>query len=323
MKMKCIVTGAAGFIGSHLCERLIQLGHDVVGIDAFLPYYSPKIKETNLQSLSQQNRFELHRLDLRTDELQLPLSDAEYIFHLAAMPGLTASWTHFDDYMTCNLLATQRLLEAIPRSAPKLQRFILGSTSSVYGKYASGDSAIPTRPFSPYGVTKLAAEHLARAVAENYGLPLVVLRLFSVYGPRQRPDMAYHKFIHALLSDQMITVTGDGRQVRGNTYVYDCVAALVAAMKAPPFEIYNIGGGEAANVWDIIERLEAIAHRKAVIKQVAARPGDQLYTMADTSRFNLHTGWLPQTSLAEGLSQQFLWQLRHLESDQAGIRQAA
>jgi nucleoside-diphosphate-sugar epimerase len=321
--MKCIVTGAAGFIGSHLCERLVQLGHDVIGIDAFHPYYSPQIKETNLQSLRQQSQFELHRLDLRTDDLQLALSDAEYIFHLAAMPGLTASWTSFDEYMTCNLQATQRLLEAIPRGGPKLQRFIHISTSSVYGKYASGDATSPTRPFSPYGVTKLAAEHLARAFAENYGLPLVVLRLFSVYGPRQRPDMAYHKFIDALLTNQVITVTGDGKQMRGNTYIYDCVAALVAAMKAPPFEIYNIGGGEMANVWEIIEKLEQISQRKANIKKAAARPGDQVYTMADTSRFNLHTGWLPQTSLDEGLAQQFLWQLRHLEPHQATIRQAA
>jgi nucleoside-diphosphate-sugar epimerase len=135
--------------------------------------------------------------------------------------------------------------------------------------------------------------------------------------------MAYHKFINALLRDETITVTGDGKQMRGNTYVYDCVAALVAAMKAPPFEIYNIGGGEMANVWDIIQKLEAIAHRKAIIKQAATRHGDQLYTMADTSRFNLHTGWLPQTSLDEGLSQQFLWQLRHLEANQVAVRQAA
>jgi nucleoside-diphosphate-sugar epimerase len=322
--MKCVVTGAAGFIGSHLCERLIQLGHEVVGIDAFIPYYSPKLKEANVQGLLQHPRFALHRLDLRKDDLQLALGEADYVIHLAAMPGLTASWTHFDEYMTCNLQATHRLLRAIPAAAPKLQRFLLGSTSSVYGKYASGDTTTLAKPFSPYGVTKLAAEHLANSYAENYGLPLVILRFFSVYGPRQRPDMAYNKFIQALLTNQPITVTGDGKQVRGNTYIYDCVAAIVASLHAPPFEIYNVGGGEMANVWDIIDKLEEISQRKAVIMRAEARPGDQLYTMADTSRLALHTGWQPQTPLDEGLAQQFAWQQRMLEQSQPiALRRAA
>jgi len=311
--MKCVVTGAAGFIGSHLCERLLQLGHEVAGIDAFIPYYSPALKEANVQHLHVHPRFVLHRLDLRHDDLAEALRDADYVIHLAAMPGLTASWTNFDDYMTCNLLATQRLLDAVKANTVRLQRFLLGSTSSVYGKYASGDETMPTRPFSPYGVTKLAAEHLAYSYAQGHGLPLVTLRFFSVYGPRQRPDMGYHKFIHALLTNQSITVTGDGKQVRGNTYIYDCVAAVAAALEAPPHEIYNIGGGEMADVWEILERLERISGRKAIIKRGPARPGDQRQTFADTSKLHRQTGWQPQTPLEEGLAQQYGWQLRTLD----------
>jgi nucleoside-diphosphate-sugar epimerase len=311
--MKCVVTGAAGFIGSHLCERLLQLGHDVVGIDAFIPYYAPALKEANIRHLHVHPRFVLHRIDLRDDDLRAALHDADYVIHLAAMPGLTASWTNFDDYMTCNVQATQRLLEGVKANTVRLQRFLLGSTSSVYGKYGSGDETMPTRPFSPYGVTKLAAEHLAFSYAQNHGLPLVTLRFFSVYGPRQRPDMGYHKFIHALLTNQAITVTGDGKQVRGNTYIHDCVAAVVAAMEAPQNEIYNIGGGEMADVWDILGRLEKISGRKAITKRGPARPGDQRQTFADTAKLHQHTGWHPQTPLDEGLAQQFAWQQRTLE----------
>ena len=243
--------------------------------------------------------------------------------HLAAMPGLTASWTHFDDYMTCNVQATQRLLEAIRQTQVRLQRFILGSTSSVYGKYASGDESSPTKPFSPYGVTKLAAEHLAHSYAENHGLPLVTLRFFSVYGPRQRPDMGYNKFIQALLAGTPITLFGDGKQVRGNTYIHDCVAAIEASMQAPVHEILNIGGGEMANVWDILSLLERISQRKVKVNKADGRPGDQRYTMADTSRLARHTGWVAQTPLEEGLTQQFLWQQRLHEQQSKEARRAA
>lgn len=308
--MKCVVTGAAGFIGSHLCERLIHLGHEVIGIDSFVPYYSPELKEHNVQWLRQHPRFVLHQRDLRHQPVHDLIHQADFIIHLAAMPGLTASWTHFDDYMSCNVQATQRLLEAVRETQVRLQRFILGSTSSVYGRYASGDESSPTKPFSPYGVTKLAAEQLAHSYAENHGLPLVTLRFFSVYGPRQRPDMGYNKFIQALLTQSPITLFGDGKQVRGNTYIHDCVAAIEASMHAPVHEIYNIGGGEMANVWDILSLLEKISQRKAVVLKAEARPGDQRYTMADTSRLFRATGWLPQTPLEEGLTQQFLWQQR-------------
>lgn len=311
--MKIVVTGAAGFIGSHLSERLIHCGHEVIGIDSFVPYYSPELKRQNVQWLKQHPRFVLHEHDLRYDSVHDIVQSADVIIHLAAMPGLSASWTNFEDYMTCNLQATQRLLDAVRETQVKLHRFILGSTSSVYGKYASGDETAPAQPTSPYGVTKLAAEHLAHAFRENYALPLVVLRFFSVYGPRQRPDMGYNKFIHAILTNSPITVFGDGKQVRGNTYIHDCVAAVEASMQAPLFETFNIGGGEMANVWDILQLLEKISGRKALVNQAAARPGDQRYTLADTSKLTRHTNWLPQTSLVDGLTQQYLWQQRVLE----------
>jgi nucleoside-diphosphate-sugar epimerase len=306
--MRCLVTGAAGFIGSHLCDHLLGLGHEVRGIDAFVPYYAPADKLRNLEGAMTHPRFRLQRLDLRVDPLESALAGAEVVYHLAAMPGLTRSWTDFDGYWTCNVLATQRLLEAIRRSESPHRRIIHASTSSVCGEFACGDESQPTVPVSPYGVTKLAAEHLCRAYADAYGLPIVVLRYFSVYGPRQRPDMGYHKFIAAMIRDEPVTVCGDGKQVRGNTYVADCVEATVAALAAPPGETYNVGGGEPASVWDILRRLEALAGRPARVRQIAARPGDQKHTLADTGKLTAHTGWRPRTTIADGLARQWEWQ---------------
>ena len=206
------------------------------------------------------------------------------------------------------LPGTRQLVESVLRVNPGLKRFVYVSTSSVYGKFASGDETLPTRPVSPYGVTKLAGEQLCRAYGEAYGLPVVALRYFSVYGPRQRPDMGYHKFIRALLCDEPITVYGDGQQVRGNTYVADCVSATVAAVQAPLGEIYNVGGGETASVWDVLARLEALLGVKALVRREPARPGDQRVTGADTSRLHAHLGWQPRIGLGEGLARQAAWQ---------------
>lgn len=306
--MKCLVTGAAGFIGSHLCERLLHDGHEVVGLDAFIPYYPRPIKESNLAGPRGHRRFTFHARDLRTDALHDVVAGAEAIIHLAAMPGLTKSWTDFELYNSCNLSATQRLLEAV-RGLSTLKRFVYASTSSVYGRFGSGDETLPTKPISPYGVTKLAAENLCHA-HEEHGLPLVVLRYFSVYGPRQRPEMGYYRFVHALLHGAPITVFGDGMQVRGNTYIADCVAATVAALQAPVGETYNVGGGEAASVWDILAKLEKITGDRAVVKRDEARPGDQRYTFADTTKLTRHLGWQPRTGLDDGLAQQVAWQRR-------------
>jgi nucleoside-diphosphate-sugar epimerase len=313
--MKCVVTGAAGFIGSHLCEHLLAAGHEVAGLDAFVPYYPRPVKENNLTPARPHPRYQFHEVDLRTATIEPLIAGAEVIFHLAAMPGLPRSWTDFEEYWTCNVLATQRLLEALRRSAGGLRRLVYGSTSSVYGKFGSGDENLPTKPISPYGVTKLAAEHLCRAHAESFDLPVVVLRYFSVYGPRQRPDMGYFRFIDALLRGQPVVVYGDGHQVRGNTYVADCVTATVAAAEAPPGEVYNIGGGEAANVWDILRKLEALAGRRAEVRQEPARPGDQRYTFADTSKLRHHLGWQPRTGLVEGLARQWQWQSERMKDE--------
>jgi nucleoside-diphosphate-sugar epimerase len=310
--MKCVVTGAAGFIGSHLCEELLRGGHQVTGVDAYIPYYPPAIKERNQGNARTHPHYQFQRLDLREAPLDALFADAEVIFHLAAMPGLMQSWTDFEGYWTCNVKATQRLMEAVVRSAGRLRQFIYASTSSVYGSYASGDELMPTRPVSPYGITKLAGEHLCRAYGEAHDLPYVVLRYFSVYGPRQRPDMGYHRFIQALLREEPVTVCGDGQQVRGNTYISDCVSATLAAVGAHRGEIYNIGGGEAATVWDIIHKLEALAGHRARIKQEPARPGDQRYTFADTTKLRRHLGWQPLTTLQDGLARQWEWQKREV-----------
>jgi nucleoside-diphosphate-sugar epimerase len=304
----CVVTGAAGFIGSHLCEKLLALGREVVGIDAFIDYYPRAIKEQNLAACLHHPNFRFHEIDLRRDALDGVLARAEVVYHLAAMAGLTQSWIKFDDYLSCNVQATQRLLEAVRRSAAGLRRFVYASTSSVYGLYASGDESLPTKPVSPYGVTKLAGENLCRAYLDSYELPVVILRFFSVYGPRQRPDMGYHRFIQALLQEEPVVVYGDGQQARGNTFVADCVQATLEATEAAPGEVFNVGGGETANVWEILEKLEAISGRTFVKRREPARAGDQRFTAADTRKLLHHFGWSPRTSLREGLTQQWEWQ---------------
>ncbi len=309
--MHCLVTGAAGFIGSHLCERLLALGHSVVGVDAFVPYYPRPRKEANLAALHARPGFAFRELDLRSGTLAETLNGVEVIFHLAAMAGLAKSWTEFDLYQSCNLTATQRLLEAVREQCgakQTLKRFVHASTSSVYGRFATGDESLPTRPISPYGVTKLAAENLCRCFADEVGLPVVVLRYFSVYGPRQRPDMGYFRFIEAMLKGEPITVYGDGHQVRGNTYIDDCVEATIAAMEAPVGETYNLGGGETASVWEILGKLEKTIGKKPIVRSAEARPGDQRSTFADTSKLSRHLNWEARTPLDEGLRRQVEWQ---------------
>lgn len=305
--MECLVTGAAGFIGSHLCERLLDDGHRVTGIDCFTSYYARRVKERNLAGLRSRKGFEFHELDLTVDEIDFAVRGSEWVFHLAAMAGLVKSWTHFDLYNLHNITATQRLLEAAKGSL-HLNRFIYASTSSVYGRFASGDESLPLRPSSPYGITKLAAENLCRVYADEFAVPAVVLRYFSVYGPRQRPDMGYHKFIQCVLDGQPIALTGDGSQVRGNTYISDCVAATVAAVNAVPGETFNVGGGELVSVMDVIRRIERITGLTAKVQRMPERKGDQKYTGADVSKLTRHTGWTPKVGIDEGLTRQIAWQ---------------
>lgn len=305
--MRCLVTGAAGFIGSHLCERLLADGHEVLGIDCFTPYYPRTVKERNLALCRGHGRFDFRELDLAADNLADAVKGVDWLFHLAAMPGLVRSWTHFDEYNRCNVTATQRLLESV-RTSGSLQRMIFASTSSVYGKYASGDESLPTKPSSPYGVTKLAAEHLCRIFATEFDLPVTILRYFSVYGPRQRPEMGYHLFIDAVLRGRPIPLTGDGLQLRGNTFIDDCVEATVRAVAAEPGEVYNLGGGELVSVIQAIRLIEKLAGKQAIIEQRPPRPGDQIATAADITKLAKRIGWRPATGIEDGLRQQVEWQ---------------
>jgi nucleoside-diphosphate-sugar epimerase len=303
-----LVTGVAGFIGSQLAERLVSEQHSVVGVDCFVPYYRRTIKEWNLRTLNGSPLFEFRELDLRTDELNEVLDDVQVIYHLAAMPGLAASWTDFDLYMNCNLLATHRLVAAA-RSQRSLRAFVQVSTSSVYGRDALGDEQQVPHPVSPYGVTKLAAERLALAYHEAYGLPAVVLRYFSVYGPRQRPDMGIHIFIDKILRGETIRVFGDGEQTRGATFVDDCVTAtLLAADRCAPGDVLNIGGGEAQSVNWIIDTLGELIGRAPAKQFMPKRAGDQAHTLADTTRAQKVLGFQPCTSLRDGLAAQIRWQ---------------
>ncbi|HVK19292.1 MAG TPA: NAD-dependent epimerase/dehydratase family protein [Fimbriiglobus sp.] len=310
--MNCLVTGCAGFIGSHLCERLLADGHRVVGMDCFTAYYPRPVKERNIAPFNSHPNFRFLELDLTADPLGDAVGRADVVFHLAAMPGLNKSWTDFDLYARHNLTATHRLLEAV--KGRSLKKFVYASTSSVYGRYASGDESLPTRPSSPYGITKLAGEQLCRVHHDEFGLPAVVLRYFSVYGPRQRPDMGYHLFINAVLQGKPITLTGDGLQVRGNTYVGDCVEATMQAADAMPGEVFNLGGGELTTVIEVIRKIEYITGRTAIIERHPPRKGDQLATGADVGKLYRHIGWKPTTGLEEGLTRQVEWQRGLIES---------
>ncbi len=316
--MKCIVTGAAGFIGSHLCQALLRAGHEVVGLDSFDPYYPPIVKQRNLLGFLSLPNCRFFRIDLGKDRVDDLLAQAEVIFHLAARPGPARGCTDIDAYWAANVQATQKLLEAVRRSATRLRRFLFASTSAVYGKEARGNEAAPLQPASPYAITKLAAENTCLAYAEAYDVPVVILRYFSVYGPRQRPDMGYHRFIRALLRDEPVVVYGDGHQVRGNTYVDDCVRATLAAVEAPAGEVYNVGGTEPVSVWDVLRKLEGLAGRKVQVRQEAARAGDQRHTLADTARIRTRLGWEPQVRLDEGLARQWAWQAGELKHGDDG-----
>jgi nucleoside-diphosphate-sugar epimerase len=305
--MRVVVTGAAGFVGSHVAEALIAAGHEVVGIDAFIDYYPRSLKEDNLAQLQLDPMFRLCEADLRTALLEPVLEGADVVIHEAAMAGLPRSWTEFETYLTCNVLGTERLLAAA--RAVGVPRYLHISTSSVYGLEAVGDETRPTRPISPYGVTKLAAEHLVEAFVDTYGFNASILRYFSIFGPRQRPDMAYSIFIDALLAGQPITIFGDGEQSRTNTFVSDAVAGTIAAIDgAAAGETYNIGGGEPITVNEAIRTLAAFLEVTPDLRHEAARAGDQRHTAADTTKARLAFGYAPTVGPRDGLVRQARWQ---------------
>ncbi len=306
---RCLVTGAAGFIGSHLTETLLAHGHEVVGVDAFIPYYPRPIKETNLTEILKNPRFTFHEADLRNPVPDHLAEGCDVIFHLAAMAGLMLSWSDLELYSSCNLIATQRMLDTTRKH--KIPQLIHVSTSSVYGKQATGSEDSPLAPFSPYGITKLAAENLCRAYEVNFGLPITILRYFSVYGPRQRPDMAYNILIRALMEHTPFKQYGDGEQTRSNTYVADCVQATLLAWQHREKAIgqtFNVGGGETVSLNQVVALLQELIGEQAIIERFPMRPGDQKHTSANIEKARRLLNYSPTTTVREGLAAQVAWQ---------------
>jgi nucleoside-diphosphate-sugar epimerase len=307
-QQKVIVTGAAGFIGSSLARRLLEHGCQVVGVDSLTDYYDRRIKEANLAPLLTDGRFTLHRrpiLELDWPEL---LEGCMTVYHQAAQAGVRASWGQsFDCYTEWNVLSTQHILEAMKGTDA---RMVYASSSSVYGE----TKLLPMRedhlpqPMSPYGVTKLAAEHLCVLYWRNFQVPTVSLRYFTVYGPRQRPDMAFHKFIRSALADRPITLYGDGEQTRDFTYIDDAVTAnLLAAERGRPGGVYNIGGGSRVSVNAVLRTLEEIVGWPIAVNRIERQHGDVTHTYADTTLARREMDFAPQVPLEAGLRRQYEW----------------
>jgi len=295
--MRYAVTGAAGFIGSHLAEALVAAGHDVVGLDCFTDYYDPALKEENARGL------DVRRVDLAEDELDFGGLDG--VFHLAGQPGVRSFGDVFPLYLRRNVLASQRVFEAAARDGA---RVVFSSSSSVYGaaeRYPTPEDT-PPHPLSPYGITKLSCEHLARAYAREFELDCVILRYFNAFGPRQRPDMAFTRIVGALANGTRFDLYGDGEQSRGWTYVSDVVDATILAMDGGS-GTYNVGGAIEASMNRAIELLELISGRTLDVAREPAVPGDQRRTKADTTRISSELGWQPRISLEDGLRRQWEW----------------
>lgn len=307
--MRCLVTGVAGFVGSTLAERLVALGHDVLGVDCFTDYYPRKNKEANLVKLRSGPRFAFEELDLASADLAPFVKGSDAIFHQAAQAGVRASWGKtFETYTSCNVLATQRLLEAA-KQVGTVERFVYASSSSVYGDTTDlpmRETSRP-RPYSPYGVTKLAAEHLAELYRENFGVPTVSLRYFTVYGPRQRPDMGFHRFIARLLRGEPLPVYGDGEQTRDFTFIDDIVEANLQSLNDGAAGVYNVGGGSRVTLNEVLAILADLTGRELDLDRQGKQPGDVRHTAADTSRAQSELGYQPRVALREGLARQVEW----------------
>ena len=308
--MRLVVTGAAGFIGSHLCDRLLEAGHEVVGIDGYVPFYPREMKEKNLAKARASKNFTLHETLIETSpDLPQVLEGASAIYHLAAQAGVRASWGQdFAGYVDHNVLATQKLLEAaVLASVP---RVIYASSSSVYGdvKELPLREGMALSPVSPYGVTKLAAEHLVHLYGKASDLSVTSLRFFTVYGPRQRPDMAFHRFLKAVRDAQPITLFGDGEQTRDFTFIADLIDVLQAALvQGKPGLVYNVGGGQRISVLKVLEAIAAVTGREVTILRQAGQKGDMRDTLADTTLAARDLGFIPKTPLNTGLKAEWEW----------------
>ena len=311
--MRCLVTGSAGFVGSHLSERLLDLGHEVRGVDRFSDYYPRPLKERNLTRLRREPRFTLVEADLATVDLAPLVEGVDVVFHQAAQAGVRASWgDSFRSYSQDNIVGTQRLLEAALQA--RVRKVVYASSSSVYGDTKDlpmRETSFP-RPYSPYGVTKLAAEHLCELYRHNFGLPTASLRYFTVYGPRQRPDMGFNKFIAAWLSGEAIRVFGDGAQTRDFTFIADIVEANVLAMGEGKDGVFNIGGGSRVTLAHVLDTLRVVMGLPgARIEHVETQAGDVTHTWADGSRARTELGFAARTALREGLAAQVEFQRAH------------
>ena len=307
--MKAVVTGAAGFIGSHLSAALLDSGATVTGVDCFTDYYARALKDANLATVKHRPGFTFVEGALQDLDLAKILTGATHVFHLAGQAGVRKSWGgDFDVYIRDNIQATQRLLESIARMS--IQKYVYSSSSSVYGN----DVSLPMQehaylqPLSPYGVTKLAGEHLGHLYFANHGVPTVSLRYFTVYGPRQRPDMAFQRFLTAARDGKSITVYGDGEQTRDFTFVADIVAAnMAAASQGRAGSVYNIGGGSRVTLNHVLELIQKVTGKTVAIQREPEQKGDMRHTYADTSAARRDLDFNPRVSLENGLAQQYQW----------------
>jgi nucleoside-diphosphate-sugar epimerase len=318
---RIVVTGAAGFIGSHLCERLLEEGREVVGIDSFTDYYSPERKRMHIARCMEDDRFTLVEEDLNRADLPLLFGDAECVFHLAAQAGVRRSWgAEFRHYTDSNILATQKVLEAL-RTVEGV-KLVHSSSSSVYGE-TNDLPMIETaalKPVSPYGATKLSAEHLCELYRINYGIDYTALRYFTVYGPRQRPDMAFSRFILSALTGEPIEIYGDGRQTRDFTFVADAVEANMQACHYGGAErIFNIGGGTRISILEILDLLGTLIGDRLDVRFLERAKGDVTDTWADTTRARSELGYRPAVPIEEGLGQEVSWYREHIDRIEGSV----
>lgn len=303
--MRALVTGCAGFIGSHITDRLLKEGYEVIGIDCFTDYYPRALKESNIVDARSNPRFsflEKNLLDMNS------YPSVDYVFHQAAQAGVRASWgTNFEIYCKNNIIATQKLLEWYKNH--KVKKIVYASSSSVYG-----DTNLPMheemklQPISPYGVSKLAAEHLCYLYSKNFGVPIISLRYFTVYGPRQRPDMGIYKFVNSIAKGIPLTIYGTGNQTRDFTYISDIVEANILAANSPIIgKVFNIGGGNQISVNDLISIIEGISNKRAIIRKSENQSGDVKDTLANIQLANFEMGWKPKIDIKNGIKKYCEW----------------